>query len=308
MFTVQTLTSILNQSLPEPHAGLLAGLLFGTKTTLSSEFYDALIRSGTLHIIALSGMNIGIVGSMIGKSLRLIVSRRIASLLTIGGILFFVWFVGPSPSIVRAAIMGSISLFAVVSGRQYWPLLSWILAVSVMILLNIQWLFDISFQLSALATLGIILFGSNRGAEVSRQRGILAATSTTTTQQRNGTISSSSISRVFNAPQNAHPHPIIFFLWTLIADNLRLTLAAQVFTIPLILMRFGRISLISPISNLLIGWLIGPLTVLGWITVALGWIWLPFSRLIAWVDWALLSYLLWVVKWTANIPFASLGM
>ena len=158
--SVADFSAVVNGILPEPHAGLLNGMLFGAKATLSKDLYDQLIQTGTLHIIALSGMNITILTNLVGITLLRFVSRRIASLLTIGGILFFVWFVGPSPSIVRAAIMGSISLFAVVSGRQYWPLLSWILAVSVMILLNIQWLFDISFQLSALATLGIILFGS----------------------------------------------------------------------------------------------------------------------------------------------------
>lgn len=257
MVTVQTLTSVVNQVLPEPHAGLLAGLLFGTKANLSKELYDGLVKSGTLHIVALSGMNISIVAALIGKVLMRLVSKRIASLLTILGITLFVWFVGPSASVVRAAIMGSISLLAIVTGRQYWSLFSWFLAVSAMILINFQWLFDISFQLSALATLGIILFGK--------------------------------------AEKN--------FLMT----DLRLTLAAQTFTIPLILFYFHRISLISPVSNMLIGWLIAPLTMFGWATVFLGALWLPLGQIIAWIDWTLLQYLLFVVNFTSKIPFASFG-
>lgn len=258
-FSVSGLTSILNQLLPEPHAGLLAGLLFGTKTSLSVDLYNALVKSGTLHIIALSGMNISILSRMVTNSLLPVVGRRIASLLILLLVAWFVWFVGPSASIVRAAIMGGISVFAVLLGRQYWAILSWAIAVGVMLLVNVSWFFDISFQLSALATLGIILFGG---------------------EEKEGPVK----------------------------DDLRLTLAAQVFTIPLIFFYFRRISLVSPLSNLAIGWLVGPLTGLGWATAIVGWIWLPAARLIAWIDWVFLEYLLLAVTWTSKIPFASLSL
>ena len=117
MFTVESLTSVMNQLLPEPHAGLLAGLMFGTKAALPRDFYDALVRSGTLHIIALSGMNISILGRMITNGLLWLVGKRIAGLFTLFLIVWFVWFVGPCASIVRAAIMGSISILAVLFGR-----------------------------------------------------------------------------------------------------------------------------------------------------------------------------------------------
>ncbi len=256
-FTVSGLTHIINQVLPEPHAGLLAGLLFGTKASLPPALYDALVKSGTLHIVALSGMNISILGRMVTDSLVWLVGKRIASLLTLFLIVWFVWFVGPSASIVRAAIMGSISILAVLFGRQYWAILSWILAVVSMILLNFSWLFELSFQLSALATLGIILFGGK--------------------EKR------------------------------FLVSELRLTLAAQSLTIPLILLHFHRISLISPLANLAIGWSIPILTGLGWITVITGWLWLPLGRIVAWFDWVLLEYLVRIVQFTSVLPFASVG-
>ena len=258
-FSVSGLTSILTQILPEPHAGLLAGLLFGTKAALSTDLYNALVKSGTLHIIALSGMNISILSRMVTNSLLPVVGRRVASLLILLLIAWFVWFVGPTSTIVRAAIMGGLSILAILTGRQYWAILSWALTVSIMLLINTSWLFDISFQLSATATLGIILFGGEKKENV-------------------------------------------------IKDNLRLTLAAQVFTIPIIFFYFRRISLISPIANLAIGWLVGPLTGLGWATAIAGWIFLPAGQIIAWVDWVLLHYLLMAVTWTAKIPFASLSL
>lgn len=257
-FTVAGLTSLLQSVLPEPHAGLLAGLMFGSKASLPRELYDALITSGTIHIVALSGMNITIIADIVARALVPIMGKRTASMATILGIVWFVWFVGASSTIVRAAIMGSISLLSIVFGRQYWALLSLVLAVGTMLLINFSWLFDVSFQLSALATLGIILFGKT-------EKNILR-------------------------------------------NNLRLTLAAQVFTIPVILFTFHRISLIAPISNLLIGWIIGPLTVLGWATALAGWIWLPLGQIIAWVDWVFLEYLVRMVIVTSKIPFASIEL
>src|SRR5450759_2989190 len=113
MVTVATFTSVINQVLPEPHAGLLAGILLGTKNTLSKDFLAALTTTGTLHIIALSGMNISILADLSITTFLRVVSRRVASLLTILIIIGFVWFVGVSPSVIRAAIMGCLTLFAV---------------------------------------------------------------------------------------------------------------------------------------------------------------------------------------------------
>lgn len=104
-------------------------------------------------------MNITILIDLVASIIGTFVSKRVASMLTIGVIVSFVWFVGPSATIIRAAIMGSLTLIALVFGRQSWALLSLALAVGGMLMLNFAWLSDISFQLSVLATLGIILFG-----------------------------------------------------------------------------------------------------------------------------------------------------
>lgn len=270
-FTVEGLTTIVDRVLPEPHAGLLAGLLFGTKTSLSRELYEALVRSGTLHIIALSGMNISIMSRLLQGGLSWVVSRRISSLLTIGMIGWFLWFVGPSPSIVRAAIMGSISVLAVVFGRQYWPLFTWVLAVGGMLLINPSWLADISFQLSVLATLGIILFGNS--SEIER-----------------------------------HSRSGWGVLYQSVREDLHLTLAAQVFTIPLIWVYFQRISFVGPITNLLIGWVIGPLTGLGWMTVLVGWLHLPLGQALGWFDWVALEYIVRTVYFASGVPYGSVGL
>jgi competence protein ComEC len=259
MMSVSTFTGIINQLIPEPHAGLLNGILFGTKATLSKELTDALVATGTLHIVALSGMNITILESLIGSTLLPFIGKRWASAATILLIIGFILFVGPSPSVIRAGIMGSMALIATIYGKQKWGLFSFGLTAAVMLVIHPAWIGDLSFQLSALATLGLILFGSKKEKS------------------------------------------------NFIIDDLRVTLAAQTFTIPLIFFTFRRISLISPLTNVLIGWLIQPLTALGLVTAIVGWAWLPLGQVAAWAAWICLQYLITVIEWTAKIPFSSLS-
>lgn len=258
-FTVATLTNVLGRILPEPQAGLLSGILFGTRATMSKELVDAFVTTGTIHIVALSGQNLSIFTGTLASWLSSIVSRRIASLLILFLLVWFLWFVGPSPSLVRAVIMGSLTLLAVIFGRRNLSLLSLLLAVSIMLLLNPLWIGDLSFQLSVLATLGIILFG---GA---------------------------------GRPAN------------FVVSELRITLAAQLLTTPLILFHFHRLSLIAPITNVLIGWTMPFLMGLGWIAAIAGYIWLPLGLLPAWGSWVLLTYVIRIVEATASFPFAGIA-
>ncbi len=308
--TVGDFVGIINQLLPEPHAGLLNGILFGIKATLSKDLHIALVKTGTLHIIALSGMNITILADLVGLTLLRFVSRRIASLLTVGIIIGFILFVGPSPSVIRAGIMGSITLLAIIFGRQAWSLLTWIIAVSIMLFVKPIWIGDISFQLSALATLGIILFGKKRTsqkfaaevANVGASRGVSLAAHPSSPSTSSPLSSLAKGVMVLEATPLAAP---LHFLWSFIEDDLRVTLAAQLFTVPLILFTFHQISLISPLSNILIGWIIQPLTVLGFFTTIAGWVWLPLGQVIAWVTWVPLQYVLTIISLTSRIPFAS---
>ncbi|MCX6794174.1 MAG: ComEC/Rec2 family competence protein [Candidatus Gottesmanbacteria bacterium] len=268
MVTVATFTSVINQILPEPHAGLLAGILFGTKAMLSKDFLEALTITGTLHIIALSGMNISILAGLSTTTLLRFVSRRVASLITVLIIIGFVWFVGVTPSVVRAAIMGSLTLLAIVLGRQTWSLLTYCFTIAIMLCIKPDWIGELSFQLSALSTLGIILFVNKSAGVALKGRNLLQS---------------------------------------LFEDDLRVTLSAQVFTIPLILFTFHRISLVSPLTNILIGWTIAPVTAIGMVTAIAGWIFLPLGYILGWVNWVLLEYLILVVQWTAKLPFSSVS-
>lgn len=322
-FSVTGLTSIIDKLLPEPHAGLLAGLLFGTKASLSREFYDALVATGVLHIIALSGMNITIMENLVAGLMVPVVGRRWASAITIGVIVWFVWFVGATPSVIRAAIMGSLSLLAVIFGRQYWALSAWVIACSIMLVINFSWIADVSFQLSALATLGIILFGTKaKNITGDGQKGFPTARTALRTlpidvknvgsmdDYARGTENSMRLGGgehwwdMFRpaGPVGIITRPVI----ESIKESLRLTFAAQVFTVPVIFFVFRQFSLVAPLTNLAIGWMIVPLTTLGWITVLAGFVELYMGQIVAWADWVLLEYLIRTVQFMSHVPFSHI--
>lgn len=259
--------AVINSLLPEPQASLLNGILFGVKASMPKYLYQALIDTGTLHIIALSGMNISILANLTAKT-TLFLGRKASSIITISLIVLFIIFVGASPSAVRAAIMGSLSLLSIYFGRQNWGLLSLFLASGIMIIFNFGLIKNISFQLSFLATLGILLAGK----KLDRQN------------------------------KKGLQNRLISFL----KDNLMLTLSAQLFTLPIILFNFRRLSLIAPIANLSVEWVIQPLMVLGFITSIMGWIWQPLGIIPAWMTWVPLTYLITMVNLLAKIPGASI--
>ncbi len=259
----------VNSLLHEPQASLLNGILFGVRSNMPNSLYQALIATGTLHIIALSGMNISILINLISYS-TISLGKKASSILSICLIVVYVMFVGASPSIVRAAIMGCMSLLAVYYGRQDWGVLSLFLASGIMLLLNFSLIKNISFQLSFLSTLGILL--ANRPFECQKKKSAL----------------DQSIS--------------------LLKKNMKLTLSAQLFTLPIIIYNFHRVSLIAPLANLLIEWAIQPIMVLGFVTSTIGWLWYPLGIIPSWFVYVLLTYLIKVVEILAKIPKASISI
>ena len=295
--SVSSLTQLIQSILPEPHAGLLAGMLFGVKSGMSSELYEALVATGTLHIVALSGTNISIIMILIAGTVQKYFSRRVTSLLTIIVIGIFVFFVGPSPSVVRASIMGSLSLLSIVLGRRNWGLWGLFIASITMLAFKPGLIIDVSFQLSVGATLGMMLFYSSKKVKLPR---LLGVENIILVDYQNGSKYQSELKiKIFN---------YVKFGIQVLYDNFRLTLAAQTFTIPLILIHFHRMSLISPVPNMLIGFILPPLTGLGFMTVGLALLFRPLGQMFAWVAWVFLEYIVLVVEIFSKIPFSNIKL
>ncbi len=148
----------IGRLLPEPRSSLLMGILIGARKTLPQDIIDNFNATGTSHIIAISGYNISIIANNLAF-LSWYLGRRARLWLTLLIISGFVILAGASSSVVRAAIMGSPVLFALAAGRQYAAGPALFFSAGVMLLVNPRILYwDASFQLSFLATLGIIYF------------------------------------------------------------------------------------------------------------------------------------------------------
>lgn len=143
---------------PEPAASLLGGLLLGLRKSIPFEVKQNLSITGLTHIIAISGFNITIIITFCAGFLLQRASRAVRTLGAGLMIVLFIFVVGPSASVVRAGIMGLIGLLALLFGRKGEALHTLMLALFFMSCANpFSLLFDIGFQLSFLATLGLIL-------------------------------------------------------------------------------------------------------------------------------------------------------
>jgi len=154
------LAGAINELWPRPTSSLAAGLLLGSRESFPASTLSDFSRAGVTHIIALSGFNITILIVFFdGLAVRLLVKRRLRFFLVVSTILVFTIFVGAGASIVRAAIMGSLVLLAKQLARQVSPGRLLLFSAAVMTVENPYILvYDLGFQLSFLATIGLLYF------------------------------------------------------------------------------------------------------------------------------------------------------
>lgn len=254
-------TTVINGYLPEPQASLLNGIIFGVPLKSGHVFYNQLKAVGLLHIVVLSGMNITLLADF-AIILTNSFSKTVSILTAVLTVIFFVIFVGPQAPIIRAAIMGLLTLAALSFGRKAQPLYSLFIACILIAIFKSTWLKTISFQLSVGATLGLIFFA--RRPEKKKKKN----------------------------------NELINYL----KSEFSTSLAAQIFTAPLIFIYFRQISLVSPLANILVAWTIAPLMILGFLTAILGKIAYPLGIIPAYLSFGVLKYFVWVIDILSKIP------
>lgn len=154
-----TLLDGINTALPEPESALLAGLLIGEKQSLGELITESFRRAGVVHIIVLSGYNVAIVIAVVLFITSRLFARPIALAIAGAFILAFAIMTGASETTIRASGMALIVLFAKFLHRPTDGIRILLIAAAGMALWNpFLVLFDLSYQLSILATLGLILF------------------------------------------------------------------------------------------------------------------------------------------------------
>ncbi len=148
--------SVLSRTLPEPHSSLAGGITVGANDALGDRNQELFRRVGLTHIIVLSGYNVAIVIIALGSILAFL-PYWLSAMVSFAGIWLFVILVGVSTTIVRAGIMASIAVAARLYGSEVKPLAMLSAAIILMVLHNPLIVSnDPSFQLSVLATIGII--------------------------------------------------------------------------------------------------------------------------------------------------------
>lgn len=263
---------------PEPAASLLAGILLGIEAGIPRDVRDAFSATNTAHIIAISGFNISIIAGILLQLARRIVGAKRATFIVIGGLAIYTLLVGASASVVRAAIMGALTVIALHVNRPNAASNALALAALVMLAHNPLALFDVGFQLSFLATLGLILYVTPLSAWF--ENFFARLTSNERAQQIVGVLN----------------------------DSFIVTLAAQITTTPLIVFTFHRLSIVGLLANFIILPAQPPVMILGGIATLVAMIAQPIGQVIAWLAWAFLQFTIGVVQFTASLPFASIDV
>ncbi len=266
----------LKHIFPEPEASLLAGILLGLDRGLSPGLQQAFNNTGTTHIIAISGFNFTILAAFFVSIFSRLWGPRRGALAAVLGIAFYTLLVGAEASVLRSAIMGGSALFARQIGRRQDGLNTLALVAGVMCFFNPFLPWDVGFQLSFAATLGLVLYAAPLQDFVL---GWLSARYPPDSAQR------------LAAP---------------LAEYLLFTLAAQVTTLPLMAYHFGRISLVSFLANPFILPAQPAVMIASGLALLLGLIYLPLGQLAAWLSWPFSTYTIRVVELFNHLPHGVL--
>lgn len=233
--------SNIKQFLPAREAALTSGMVLGIDS-IDREFRDQLINTGTIHVVVVSGQNLAIVAGLF-LSLTKVIGRRLSLVLATAAVFLYALLTGFEPPVVRASLMVLFSSIAIYYGRQAMAFWSLILAALVILFFTPRALAEVSFQLTFAATLGIITLGRWISGIFAR-----------------GSVSS---------------------FQKLLVDNAAIATSAYLFTAPIILLTFGRISPVAPLVNILVAELVFPIMALGFLIAGASLVWSPLAQILA---------------------------
>ncbi|MEI2607591.1 MAG: DNA internalization-related competence protein ComEC/Rec2 [Candidatus Promineifilaceae bacterium] len=270
-----TITRIIN----DPQASLLTGILLGNDNGLPPDLQDDFRTTGMSHVIAISGFNVMLLVGVLLKLLEPLAGKQYAAALAFIGIAVYALLVGADASVVRATIMGGLYLFSSrFLGRTTMPLASLFVAGFLMTLLDPFTLQDVGFQLSFMATLGLMLYADRLSQWVQNR-----------------------LSHTLNEKATT-------WVMALLSEAILVTLAAQILTLPLMMAYFGQLSLISLVANVLILPVQPAIMTWGGLATLIG-LGLPaVGQVLGWVAWLLLGYTIGVVRALADVPAAAIPL
>ena len=274
--TEQVIDSIYTgASITEPslHAQLLKGILLGKRSDLPTETLDIFRNSGTFHVLAVSGLHVGLIAMFCYFGFRCFrLPQKMLCLLTIAAVLIYACLVGFRPSVFRASLMAILFLFATVIDREadLFNLLGF--AALVLLLLNPLQLWDVGFQLSFVAVTAIVYFVPKMEKPLRRLW-----------EREDDAASQQPISILTKCRNDAVKWLVLSYL---------VTLAAQIGTTPLIAYHFFRTYPLGIVVGPFAVGLVSLIVAVGMVSVCVGFIWVPFAKLLALLNHAIISIFL----------------
>ncbi len=282
-WSARALKAGIDAAFPEDVSGFVKALVTGNRDSLTDEFTTSLERAGLSHTVAVSGMHLAFLASLLTALLGR--GRRITAWFTIVWVALFCGIAGNTPSVLRAAVMILMLQFAPLLDRERDGPTALALALLLLLWVNPFSAAHVGLQLSFTAVAGILLVSDRI------QTYLLKRTGMDELHRPNGWR---------QKLLRAGPYFVI--------SSLSATLGASVLTVPLVAVHFNIISLIAPLSNLLTLWAIGFLF-LGGLGVGALAIVLPGTASAAAIPFtALAHYLQWVVEELSQPALAALSL
>ncbi len=223
---------VYNRWLPDQERELIKGLILGAKEGISEETLENFQKTGISHILAVSGLHVALIGAFLFIFLELFgIPKRYVLLIICIILVFYVYMVGYKASILRAVIMFYSGAFVFVLDRDRNYLNALFLSAVIILFYHPMSLFTLGFQLSFLATLGILLYFK---------------------RFRDNLLKYLKYSELKEADSLFRWTTAFSWIGRQSISLLALTLSAQILIIPLLIYHFGGYSLISFVSNVLI--------------------------------------------------------
>lgn len=263
-----TITESVERFLPEEEAGFVTALLLGDRSGISASLSSSLSRAGLSHMVAVSGLHLAFLAGLLTLPVK---GRRRTALWCIPVLILFAGAAGFTPSVVRAAVMECFLLLAPVLGRENDPPTSLSAALLFLLAVNPSSAGSISLQLSFAAVAGIFLLSGKLYDFFKEKLG----------EGQKGPVRR----------------------WVL--STLSVSLASSVFTLPLVAWHFEMVSLISPLSNLLVLWAVSLLFALAMVMAVAGAVCPPLGELLSVPVRALTIYVTGVSDYLGDLPLAA---
>jgi competence protein ComEC len=263
---------------PDPESSLFAGILLGVESGIPESVKNAFKETGTSHIIAISGFNIAIVAGLFSRTFGRVLGLYRGAVAALSAIVVYTILVGADPAVVRAAFMGGLSLFAGLIGRRQYGPLALTITAGMMAFKNPHVLWDVGFQLSFAATLGLVLYADPLQNTFTKL-----------------------ISRWV-------PEEKVQGLAGPVGEFFLFTFAAQVTTLPLMAYHFGTISWIAFLANPVILPVQPPIMILGGLALILGLIWYPLGKILAVSAWPFVLFTIRAVEFFENTTSGTLSL